>query len=650
MGQQAPSPAADGQDVQSLSAPAAGLTARAVAIALLLIPVNVVFMLHGYMWGQSRPATVSLIFNAVISLAAVVIFSRLASLIARRPLLSPAELAVIYAMVTLACAVSGLDQVQTAVPVVAHPIWFATPENRWEDLFLRDMPKWLTVEDTKALWAMYDSHLPLFATPYWRPWLRVTAVWSGFWLLMLWVMLCLNTIVRRNWMEESKLSFPIVQIPIAIAEPAARVARSYAFWIGFGVALIIDILNGLHRLYPAVPSLMGVLEARFDLGQQLKSMPWRAIGWTPLTFYPFAIGLAFFIPLDLAFSCWFFYVYWKIVRIVSAALGWGRIPRAPWIDEQSHGAYQALAGYAVWASRRQFAAALRAMFGRFGDDPGEPLPMWLAGWGAVLGTAGLILFCMAAGVPAGIAAAFWLLYWGISLAVTRIRAELGSPVHDLHKVGPEVIITEAIGPRYLSRRTLIFFAYAWSFNRAHRSHPMPHMLEPMKMAEQLGAGQRAIAIALIIAAIVAVPLSWIVMIDAMCRYGGLRRSGKGREAFTRLQNWLVSEGRPNWYSVGAVAVGAATTVLLAAARIRWTWWPFHPAGFAVSGSWSMALFAPSIFISWFLKSLILRYGGLSAYPRASRFFIGLVMGEFLAGTFWGTLGILKRRPMYNFLP
>ncbi|MBC7288823.1 MAG: hypothetical protein H5T86_12465 [Armatimonadetes bacterium] len=631
--------------------PLAGFTPRAVLIGLALMPVNILFMLYGYIWGQSRPATVSLIFNVVISVLAVSVLSQVLGRLWKQFRLSPAELAIVYTMLTITGAVSGLDQVQTAVPVVAHPFWHATPENRWEELFLKTIPRWLTVDDPSALWAYFDSGMPLFATAYWKPWLRVSLVWSGITLLLLWVMLCLSTLLRRNWVEESKLSFPIAQTPLAIIDPRAQLFSSRLMWIGFVLALAIDLLNGLHQLYPVVPAVLGVREASWDLGQQLKSMPWRAIGWTPMNVYPFAVGLAFFIPLDLAFSSWFFYVYWKFVRIVSAALGWGNLPRAPWIDEQEHAAYQTLAVLCLWASRRQLVDAVRsALAGPRAEDAYEPLPYRLALLGAIAGTIGLVAIFSAAGMSVPVAAAAIGLYLGISIAVARIRAELGSPVHDLHKVGPEVIIMEVLGSRNVGRGSATVLAFFWAFNRAHRSHPMPHQIEPMKIAEQTGAGQRAVALALMLSCAIAVPMAWLVMIDAFCRYGGWRQAGKGYEAFNRLATWLTSRQSTNWYTVAALGVGAATTALLAAARMRWPWWPFHPAGYAVSGSWSMSLFAPSIFVSWLAKVLILRYGGLGSYRPASRFFMGMILGEFVAGTFWGTYGILKHRPMYNFLP
>ena len=49
----------------------------------------------------------------------------------------------------------------------------------------------------------------------------------------------------------------------------------------------------------------------------------RGVQWagTPIAVFPFAVGIAFFIPLDLSFSCWFFYLFWKVERVFGDALG-----------------------------------------------------------------------------------------------------------------------------------------------------------------------------------------------------------------------------------------------------------------------------------------------------------------------------------------
>ena len=627
-----------------------GVTPRAILLAIVLMVPNCLFVLWGLFSGQSRPATVSLFFNVVVTLLVLVAVNRLLGCFRPQAKLSPGELLAIYSMLSLSTAVCGLDQIQTMIPVVAHPFWAATPENRYEALFLKQVPPWVTCSDPAALDSYFDGQQHLWQSATWRLWLRPAAAWAVFSFAMLWVMLCLNALFRKQWTEEAKLSFPIVQLPLEMAQERTPLFRSRLMWAGFAVAFGICLVRGLHVLYPKVPSLGGDW-ARNDLGQMVKEPPWTAIGWTPLNVMPFGVGLAFLIPQDLAFSCWAFYLYWKLVRVLTVAFGFGNIPRAPWVDEQSFGAYMALCAFSLWSSRRHLREALLAAVGRQRfDDSQEPLPYRWALWGAVGGLAFLMAWCLAARMSFLPALGFLLLYVALSVAVARIRAELGSPVHDLHFTGPEVALTNVFGPSRLGRQNLIMYTFFWSFNRAQRSHPMPHQSEAMKLAERTGASQRRLAFALTLAAGFGIALGWGILLELMHYYGGTTQQWKGREAFNRLATWLQQPFQTNWHAVGAMGLGLGLTVLLSAMRSRFVWWAFHPAGFAVSGSWSMALFAPSIFASWLIKTIILRYAGITAFRPAAHFFYGLILGEFVGGAGWGLLGIALKRGMYNFLP
>ncbi|MFQ6133673.1 MAG: DUF6785 family protein [Armatimonadota bacterium] len=627
-----------------------GVTVRAILIGLALIPVNAAFVLHGYFFGQSRPATVSLFFNVVVSLLIVWLLNRLFACWRPGRALRHGELLTVYGMLSISTALCGLDQIQCMIPVVAYPHHYASPENRYEQLFLRDIPWWAAPSDEEALAAYHDLREPMWRAHTWRAWLATVGSWSLFTFLLMFVMLCVNALFRRQWTDEAKLSFPIVQLPLEMSRPEARFYRNKLMWAGFGVAFFVDLMRGLHVIWPQVPDLWG--EAyRHDLGTMVRGLPWTAIGWTPLAVFPFGVGLAFLIPADLAFSCWFFYIVWKFVRIGTTALGWGHIPRAPWIDEQSFGAYMALCCFCVWADRRHLRDALLSALGRRRlDDAEEALPYRWALYGVVLGLAALVVWCLAAGMTFSAALTFLLIYLAISIAIARIRAELGSPVHDLHFTGPEVAMTNFVGPARLGKQNLVMFSFFWSFNRAHRSHPMPHQIEAMKLADETGSSQRRLSTALTLATAAGILLGWIILLNAAHTYGGARIRWKGLEAFSRLAGWLQAPPGPNWHAVAATFVGLAFTVFLAAMRTRFAWWPLHPAGFAVSGSWSMALFAPSIFVAWLIKTVLLRYAGMTSFRPATYFFYGLILGEFVAGAGWGILGIALQRPMYNFLP
>ena len=79
----------------------------------------------------------------------------------------------------------------------------------------------------------------------------------------------------------------------------------------------------------------------------------------------------------------------------------------------------------------------------------------------------------------------------------------------------------------------------------------------------------------------------------------------------------------------AYAFGFAFSLFLASMRTRFVWWPFHPVGYLVSGSFGLFRLWLPIFVTWLAKTLILRYGGLEWYRRARPFFFGLIFGEFL---------------------
>jgi hypothetical protein len=56
----------------------------------------------------------------------------------------------------------------------------------------------------------------------------------------------------------------------------------------------------------------------------------------------------------------------------------------------------------------------------------------------------------------------------------------------------------------------------------------------------------------------------------------------------------------------------------------------------------------SIFVSWLIKFVILKYGGINSYRRSVPFFMGLILGDYLIGGFWNSLGVFMRIPTYTF--
>ncbi|MBI1925896.1 hypothetical protein HYR99_16800, partial [Candidatus Poribacteria bacterium] len=387
----------------------------------------------------------------------------------------------------------------------------------------------------------------------------------------------------------------------------------------------------------------------YDLRLLFTERPWNAIGWSPIAVFPFGVGLSFFIPLDLSFSCWAFWLIWRVERILGAVMGWRGLPRFPYEAEQSHGAYLGLCIVALWMSRRHLKQVARQIFDRNRQRPpsDEPISYRAAWMGMMIGLIFIGFFCIKAGMSLWVIALFFAIWLAISVAITRLRAELGSPVHDLHFIGPDEILPRMFGVRRLGPANLTGFSYLYFLNRAHRSHGMPHQLEGFKLADGAGIPLRRFAILMMCASALGAISSFWAFLTLDYWDGG--SSWAGNESFGRLERWLSFAAPSDIPALGFIGLGFGLTLLLAAMRMRFLWWNLHPVGYAISGSWAINPMIGSIFVGWLLKWIVLKYGGIRWHRAAIPCFLGLVLGEFLVGTFWSLFGIILDQPMYRFL-
>jgi hypothetical protein len=364
-------------------------------------------------------------------------------------------------------------------------------------------------------------------------------------------------------------------------------------------------------------------------------------------------------PADLAFSCWFFYFFWKGQRVFASYVGMHGMPGFPFIEEQTAGGYYAVALVALWMSRHQIKRMCLLAFGRQTEraTAWERQEARLAGWLIGGGTAFLLWFCHRAGMTMSTAVVFFVLFFLLSIAITRMRAELGPPSHDLHYIGPNFQIVKFLGPTEMAKSNptdLTMMGLLNFFNRAYRGHPMPHGIEAFRIAERLHMDYLRYFLAMVVAVIAGTVFSFWALLVMMEKYGATQVSGLGewfgREIWTQVDLWFTTPPPHQAHPTAAIFVGLFCTFGLAALRMNLTWWPLHPVGYAVSGSWSMEQLWMSIFTAWLIKVLLLRYGGAKAYHPAVPFFVGLLMGDFIAGAFWNLYGTLLGVPVYHFWP
>ncbi|MCD6507006.1 hypothetical protein J7M22_10325 [Candidatus Poribacteria bacterium] len=615
---------------------------RAILIGSILIFLNAFWMMHASIWNAGYPTTVSFFYNVIFILFLITMLNLAVRHLKTDFSLNRSELLLIYVMLSVASAVGGLDMLQILIPLISGVFLLATPENEWMSLFGKYIKDWMVVRDKEILLLYSQGESTLYLRRHIMAWVKPIAAWGSLVVALIIVMACISVILRRRWTEQEKLSYPIIQLPLEMSHSGFW--RNRLMWLGFALAGGMDVINGLHFLYPSVPGIGGKL---YDIAPFFTEKPWNAIGWTPVALFPYAIGMAFFIPLDLSFSCWFFYIFWKIERIAAASMGFRNLPGFPYLDQQASGAYLGLFVVAMWGSRRYLGEVIRRVIHGEREKQGEPVSYRVAFILGGIAFTYILLFCLRAGMSLWVAVIFFILYFALSTAITRMRAELGSPVHDLHFSGPDMILTTALPTRSFSPYDLTTISFFHFFNRAYRGHPMPHQLEGFKLAERSGMNVRRLFLAIIIAGTLGFFASAWGYLDAAYRYGG--KTGYAWRAFSRLESWLTAPRPADIPATAAIFVGFGSTLLLYWMRMRFFWFPFHPAGFAVSNSWSINLFWFSIFVSWLIKYLILKHGGIKTHRKLIPFFLGLILGEFVVGGFWTLRGVLFKTPTYKFL-
>ncbi len=632
---------------------------RAIAIGCLLLPVNALWLaqmevgasgsVHGTTSNGPYPSTLSLFANVIGFVVMLVAANALLRRWRPKWVLSSAEILVVYVMLTIGTCLTSIDFLDVLFPMLAHSTHYATPANGWHDLFIRTMPPWLHVGDADALKGWYLGNSNPYTWQHVTAWLVPIAAWAGFILVLLWVMLCMNALIRIQWTRHEMLSYPIIELPIDLASESSGFFRKPAMWIGFGIAASISLLNGLAVLYPGVPSLP--IKAQ-DISPYFTGAPWNAMGWTPIAFYPFAIGLGFLLPADMLFSCWFFALMWRAERIVSAFYGWGEArPSFPYVNEQSFGIYMGVAALAIWGARRHLAAVAREAWRSGERTEDAPMSARTALLGLAAGYVLLVAFFHAVGLPWWMSALAIAIYLAIAIACTRMRAELGPPAHDLHNGGPDYILTACLGTRGFAPGTLAALTWFYWFNRAYRSIAMPCQLEAFRIGEKRGIGMRGMTVALVIAAVVGLASGcWALWALPYHAGAEARMAGHftyfGTEAFNRLEGWIRSPRDTDVPAVIAIGAGFLQAIALHAARMRLAWWPFHPLGLAVSGSFAMSTMWMPMLIAWICKVSVLRYGGQAGYRRFLPFFLGLMLGDYLPGCLWPIIGRLLNANTY----
>ena len=456
-----------------------GLTLRAFllgagAIALIsLLLQKVTLGLGGPDLNEWAPPTGPVVLLGVLVLLLVALRGMLPWL-----RLSRGELVVIYCMAYVGSVLSGTGLVHRLLPgMVTIHFMYADP-GTWYASFLKYIPAWFGPLDTSPD-AVNEFFAATGAGVPWEAWLLPLAAWSVLICSLFFAMLCVVILLLRQWTETENLSFPIVQLPLAlIGEKASDdklggLLKQRLMWIGFAISALLFGYNGLTNYVTALTPV----GLQLDFGNFLVEKPWsvmaRQASLEPFVFSvsPVMIGIAYLFPLNTLFSVWLFYLITRLQLLGTEIVGLSNVMETsqtvraaghrsfPFLSSQARGGVYVLIILVLWSARSHLKEVFVKALRRRRDLPDrgtEPFSARFTLW-SLVGTL-VICVCWAhmAGLGIGYGAVFFVMFLLLALAFARMRAEAGVPFSEaatvpiiilpVYQMGGEAILWEDGNP------------------------------------------------------------------------------------------------------------------------------------------------------------------------------------------------------------
>jgi hypothetical protein len=555
------------------------------------------------------------------------------------------ELLSIYCMMLIGAMVSSRGLMERLLALMVGLNYYADETNRWQSLFFPYVRRWLVPWDPSGptkqpIVVSFFERLSEGQSLPVKLWIGPLAAWGFLFACVCVCFICMATILRRQWADNERLSFPLAQLPVEMigGEGGTTFLSSRLMWFGFCIPTAIYMLNGLAKVNPSLPSV------RLDwvVNDWLRFPPWDQLALMPIKLSFAAIGFFYLLPAEILFSFWFFFLLGKAQDVIAISRG-TMIFAAPHAAVNDYLGYQTQGAFLVFAASLLFMARghLKRIVSRhpYPDEGEELLSYRRAIAGFAVGFVGIVAWCAAAGMSITIALfeiGVYIMVQGLIMA--RCTSEAGLLMAE-GSFTPRDVLGLFVDQRTFGPRSLT--ALAWTqgiLTRDLRGMTLTAYLDAQKVADGIGERRKpllptfvvALLCSFLIAAAIQLPINYYRGGVTLHPYPADNAIQFFREHAPLMQGL---HGR-TWKAPLFFAVGGAVTALLSLLRIRFTWWPLHPLGYVMCASWAVVIFWFAMLVAWVLKVLTVHYGGLRLYTKARPFFLGLIFGELLQAVLW----------------
>ena len=553
--------------------------------------------------------------------------------------LSTADVAVVYIMALMAASLPSMGLTGFLLSYLTGAQYYSTAENEWAELFLRHVPEHLLVLDPEAVQHFYEGNPVGAGGIPWNAWIVPLLAWGIFLGVLYLVMIAVMVILRRQWMDHERLLYPLMQPSLMLIErpESARfppIFRAWLFWVGVGVPILIGAVNGLHAYYEFIPKI--TLEGRLLLFRNTTTLR------PTLSFA--TLGFTYFLSQDISLGIWVFNLLAKMQEGTFNVLGIASTETMEWVSvpllaHQALGAMVVLVLWGLWAARVHLRLVWTTAWSKAGhDEDADEVMSYRAAVLAVLaGFPFMAWWLWLSGMTLWIAFLTLAVGFVLFIGLTRMVTEGGFFITRA-PINPGNAIISGFGVEALGTSGTTAMGYTFVWAGEMRLFVMASCANALRIAAVID-GRRRILLWAMLAALAISAISSIWMELTLCyRHGGINLStfhtALVHYPFNFISRNLNNATAIDWTGWAWTGWGGVLMAGLMWARQRFIWWPVHPISLPVSSMWMTDTIVLSVFLSWLLKLLLLKYGGPTLYQRGKPLFIGLIIGQYSSMTVW----------------
>lgn len=517
----------------------------------------------------------------------------------------------------------------------------------------------------------------------WDAWLPTLLTnWVPMFFLFCASLVALSLIVHRQWAHHEQLAYPIAQIGTTLFDRSARrtlpnLFYNRAFWVGL---MIVGFFHGIRLLHAWWPNNFPSISTHANFSFIWNIFPVLnksgGFGLNGFDFNFALIGICYFLSREIGLTMGLSHFLLAIFG-AQIYLSTGDRLSGDDLSNMRAGAYISYAAIILYTGRSYYWSVFKKALTFKAASEHEQDGVFAARILMASFTGLIIVLTLNFNIDLSMALLYSLTAMLLFIVFSRIVCETGIP---WLQAGwqPSVLLSKMLGVSAIGATPLVMMYYLGAFLFPDPKESMiPYVANGLKMADDYKLKMKKLCTVILIIVGAAIFISICSRIYQQYTLGGynlpyayadlhvprnfLRNSTQDLTQLEDLglrsepgagysieqddgtvRNISVFERigmiKPDGSMLGFFIFGAVCVGLFFFLRFRYTTFPLHPVLFLIWGTYPCQKSFYSFLIGFFIRELVVRFGGGKIYQDLKPFFIGIICADLFMGMFGMTIG------------